>query len=67
MIVSTQITNTEFFSIHSCSSFYVVEPYNFVYKQKRQKKLLKSRLIFKKIANSTGKLLENYKYLEFEF
>ena len=34
---------------------------SFVYKQKRKQKLLKSRLLFKKIANFTGKLLQNYK------
>ena len=32
---------------------------NFVYKQKRQEKLLKSRLLFKKIADFAGKLLPN--------
>ena len=52
--------------IHSCSSFYVIEPQSFVYKQKRQYKLLKSRLHFKKITDFTGKLLQNYKYLECE-
>ena len=29
-------------------------------KKKRQQKLLKSRLLFKKIANITGKLLQNH-------
>ena len=28
--------------------------------------MLKSRLLFKKIANFTGKLLQNYQYLEYE-
>ena len=32
-----------------------------VYKQKRRKKLLKSRLFFKKLASFTGKLLQNNK------
>ena len=31
----------------------------FFYKQKKQKKLLKSRLHFKKITNFTSKLLQN--------
>ena len=30
------------------------------------RELLKSRLLFKKIANFTGKLLQNYKFLECE-
>ena len=30
----------------------------------KKQKLLKSRLLFKKIENCTGKLLQNYKYLE---
>ena len=33
-------------------------------KQKRQQKLLKSRLLFKKIAILNGKLLQNYKWSE---
>ena len=32
-----------------------------IYRQKRQRTLLKSRLLFNKLANFTGKLLENYK------
>ena len=49
MIASTQITNYEIFFIH---------------KQKRTMELLKSRLLFKKIANFTGELLQNYEQLE---
>ena len=58
MISSTQITNTR---IHNCSSFKVIEPQSFVCKQKRQQELLKRRLLFRKIASFTGKLLQNYK------
>ena len=33
----------------------------FAYKQERQYSLLKSKLPFKKVANFTGKLMQNYK------
>ena len=49
MIPLTQITNTEVFA------FIAVLFLGFVYKQERQKELLKSRLLLKKIANFTGK------------
>ena len=49
MIPLTQITNTEVFA------FITVLVLGSVYKQKRQKELLKSRLLLKKIANFTGK------------
>ena len=58
MIASTQIKNTEIFAF---IAVLVIEPSSFGYKQKRQYKLLKSRVLFKKIANLTGKLLQNYK------
>ena len=50
MIASTKITNTEIFTLIAVLVF---EPSSFVNKQKRQQKLLKSRLLFK---NFTGKL-----------
>ena len=53
MISSAQKINTE-----------VIEPYSFVYVQKIQQKMLESRLLFRKIANFTGKSLQNYKQLE---
>ena len=56
MIASTQITNTEIFAFIAVLVCTLLSR-----KQKRQKKLLKSRLLFKKIANFTGKLLQNYK------
>ena len=58
--------NTKIFSLIALLVFKVIEPQSFVYKQKRQQKLLKSRLPFKKLANLTGKLLQNYKQLEYE-
>ena len=58
MIPSTQKKNTEIFAF---IAVLVIEPSSFGYKQKRQYKLLKSRVLFKKIANLTGKLLQNYK------
>ena len=61
MIASTQITNTEIFAFIAVLVCTLLSR-----KQKRQKKLLKSRLLFKKIANFTGKLLQNYKSLESE-
>ena len=57
MIALTQIINTEIFA---CITV-LVESKNFVYKQKRQQKLLKRRLLFQKIATFTSKLLQNCK------
>ena len=48
------------FRIDSCSS---LEPESFIYKQKGQQKVLKSKVPFKKIANFTGKLQQSYKQL----
>ena len=58
MITSTQITNTEIFAFIAVLflSYWAVK-----FCLQRQKKLLKSRLIFKKMANFMGKLLQNYK------
>ena len=44
----------------------MTEQQSFVCKHKRQNKLLKSGLPFKKIANFMGNLLQNYKQLECE-
>ena len=63
MIASTQITDTEMFAFISALIFKLLNR-SFVYEQKRQKKLLRSRLLFKQIANFTGILLQNYKQLE---
>ena len=61
IIASTQITNTEIFAIIAVLGFKLLSRKNFALKQKGQKKLLKSRLFFKKIASFTGKLLQKYK------
>ena len=53
MIASTQITNTEFFAFITVQVFTLFGN-NF-------KKLLKTRVLFKKIAKIIGKLLQNYK------
>ena len=59
MLASTQISNTATLAfiavlplrLLSCKVFFI----------KRKQKLLKSNLLFKKIANFTNKLLQNYK------
>ena len=61
MIASTQITNTEIFTIIAVLVFKLLSRKVLFTNRKDKKKLLKSRLLFKKIANSTGKLLQNYK------
>ena len=58
MIASTQIKDTEIFAFIAVLVFKLM---SFVHKQKRQKKLLESRQLVKKIANFTGELLQNYK------
>ena len=55
MIASIQITNTEIFIFIAVLVFKLLNRKSFVYKQTRQYKLLKSRLLFKKIANFMGK------------
>ena len=64
MIALIQITNTEMFA--AVLVFKLLSRKVLCYKQKRQWKLLKSRLLFKKIANFTVKLVQSYKYLECE-
>ena len=60
MVAPTQITNTQIFSFLAVLDFKLLSR-KVVYKQKRRKKLLKSRLFFKKLASFTGKLLQNNK------
>ena len=60
MSAYTQITNTEFFAFTALLIFKLLS-HKVVYKQKRQWKLSKVRLLFKKIANFTCKLLQNCK------
>ena len=61
MITSTQIPNTEIFVIIAVLVFLLLSSKVLFIKQRRQQKLLISRLLFKKIANFMGKLLQNYK------
>ena len=65
MIALTQIRNTEIFAFIAVLVFKLLSRLFcfvcFVYKQKRQQKLLKSKLLLKQIANFTGKLLQRYK------
>ena len=64
MIALTQITNTEAFAFIAAVVLKLLSRKVLFYEQKRQQKLLKSRLRFKKIANFTGELLKNYKKLD---
>ena len=61
MIASTQITNTEMFAFIAILAFKLLSRNVLVINRKKQWKQLKSRLRFKKIANFTDKLLQNYK------
>ena len=61
MIASTQITITEIFAFITKLVFKLLSRKVLFVNKKDKKKLLKSRLLFKKIANFTGKLLQNYK------
>ena len=53
MIASTQISTTEIFTDIALLVFKLLSR-SFVYKQKRQQKLLKSRLLFNKIFKFHG-------------
>ena len=58
MIASTQITNTEIFAFIAVLVFKLLS--REVLFINKKKKLLKSRLLFKKIEIFTGRLLQNY-------
>ena len=60
MIALTQVTNTEIFAFIAVLVFKLLRAKYYVYKQERQYKLLKSRLVLNKIVNFTCKLLQNY-------
>ena len=64
MIASTQITNTEVFAFISVLALKLLSRKVLFTNRKRQQKLLKSRLLFKKIANFTGQLIQNFKQLK---
>ena len=57
MIASTQINNTEIFAFIAILVFKLLSRQVLFINRKDKKKLLKSRLLFKKIANFTGELL----------
>ena len=66
MIASTQITNTEIFEFLAVLVFKLLNRTVLFINRKDNRNCEKSRLLFKKIANFTGKLLQNYKLLECE-
>ena len=61
MIALTQITNTEIFALIAVLVFTLLSGKVLFINRKDNRKLLKNRLLFKKIANFRGKLLQNYK------
>ena len=63
MIALTQITNSEIFAFITLPVFKILIP-KVLFINRKDKRNLKSRLLFKKIANFTGKLLQNCKQLE---
>ena len=60
MIASTQVTNRTIFTFIAVLVFKLLSRRAAFVKQKIKKNLLKKRLLLKKIANFTGKLLQNY-------
>ena len=66
MIALAQTTNTEIFAFIVVLVFKFLSLQVLFINKKRQEKLLKSRLLFKKTANFTDKLLQNDKQLECE-
>ena len=62
MIASSQITNTEILAVIAVLIFKLLScKVLFINRKDNRNKLLKSRLLLKKIANLTSKLLQNYK------
>ena len=60
MIASTQMINTEIFAFMAVLVFKLMSR-KVVFMSRRNNRNLKSRLLFTKLANFTGKLLQNYK------
>ena len=60
MITSTQMTNTEIFAFIAVQAFKLLSC-KVLFINRKEDYSLKKRLVFKKIANFTGKLLQNYK------
>ena len=67
MIALTQIASTEIFALITVLVFKLFTSKVLITNRKDIETILKSRLLFKKIANFTSTLLQNnYKYLECE-
>ena len=67
MITSTPITNPETFEFIAVLVFKLwSNEVLFINRKDINQKLLKSRLLFNKIADFTGKLLQNYEQIESE-
>ena len=62
MIASTQITYTEIFAFVSVLVLKLLSRKVLFTNRKRQQKLFNSRLLFEKIANFRGQLLQNYNH-----
>ena len=60
MIALTQITNTEIFAFIAVLVFKLLNA-KVLFINRKDKRNLKIRLLFKEIENFTGKLLQNYK------
>ena len=58
MIALTQITNNEIFALMAVLVFKLLSR-EVLFIDRKDNRNLKSRLLFKKIANITGKLLQN--------
>ena len=61
MIALTQITNNEILASIAAIAFNLLNRKLLFTNRKGNINFLKSRLLFKKTANFTGKLLQNYK------
>ena len=66
MVTLTEITNPKCFAFIVFLVFKLFSHKIIVYKQKRQEKVLKSRLLFKRIKSFMGALQQNYKSLKCE-
>ena len=60
MIASTQITNTDIFAFTAVLVFKLLSR-KVLFIDRKTTETVKNRLLFKNIANFTGKLLRNYK------
>ena len=60
MVASTQITNNEIFPFIAALAFKLLNR-KVLFVNRKTIETVKTRLLFKKIVNFTGKLLQNYK------